>query len=487
MPPLPPDLIARPPEEAARLIALQYLDHAVAARARVDNPEDKSALHDFRVALRRLRSCLSAYRPYLGKAAAKKIRRRLRDLAGATGAGRDAEVQGEWLLGWRDGLTTYRRVGCDWLLARVTARRRTAAADVRRAAGAEFEKLERRLRPRLREYVHAVPGYESEPLRALGDVVSALAREQAQVLAAELGQVLNVADEAKAHRARIEAKRLRYLLEPVAALVDGGSALVSRLKALQHTLGEWHDLDLLAEEVAGGLEVAAAQRARRLHDAALAPATDERAVRRAARAHERPGLLALAHLVREKRDAVFATFAAEWLPSGGEGFLAQVQVVADHLAARHSGIEIERKYLLRGAPDAVRGVVAIDIEQGWLPGRRLQERVRRSLGPDGERYFRTVKSGAGVQRLELEEEIGQKDFLGLWPLTEGRRLRKRRYVLPTGELAWEIDEFLDRNLWLAEIELPRADAAVELPPWLAGQVVREVTGEPEFLNYNLAS
>jgi len=51
--------------------------------------------------------------------------------------------------------------------------------------------------------------------------------------------------------------------------------------------------------------------------------------------------------------------------------------------------------------------------------------------------------------------------------------------VPDGELVWEIDEFLDRPLWLAEIELPSADTEVRVPEWLAEYVVREVTGELE--------
>jgi CYTH domain-containing protein len=342
------------------------------------------------------------------------------------------------------------------------------------------------LRRRLTSYRKAVPGYEGETPQPFSGVVSGLLRQQASVLGAALRDVTINGGDAKAHVARIEAKRLRYILEPVAGMVEGGAVVVSQLKRLQQVLGDWHDLDLLAAEVATGLEVAAAQRARRLHDTVVAPGTDERAARRAARAHERPGLLALARLVRDQRAAVVSTFAGEWLASGYDAFLNQILAVGERLAARSPGVEIERKYLLKGPPAAVQGVIAIDIEQGWLPGRRLQERVRRSRSSDGERYYRTIKSGSGIQRLELEEEIPADVFDGLWPLTTGRRLRKRRYLLPTGELAWEIDEFLDRDLWLAEVELPQRDTVVELPVWLKADVIREVTGEAEFLNYNLA-
>jgi CYTH domain-containing protein len=97
-----------------------------------------------------------------------------------------------------------------------------------------------------------------------------------------------------------------------------------------------------------------------------------------------------------------------------------------------------------------------------------------------------VKVGTGLVRAEYEEEIAPGEFERLWPLTAGARVRKRRYRVPDGELVWEIDEFLDRELWLAEIELPSADTEVEVPEWLAPYVVRDVTGEPEYSNLRLA-
>jgi CYTH domain-containing protein len=65
-------------------------------------------------------------------------------------------------------------------------------------------------------------------------------------------------------------------------------------------------------------------------------------------------------------------------------------------------------------------------------------------------------------------------------------VRKRRYVVAAGERRWEIDEFLDRPLVLAEIELGSEDEEVVVPGWLARFVEREVTDEPEYLNVKLA-
>ena len=97
-----------------------------------------------------------------------------------------------------------------------------------------------------------------------------------------------------------------------------------------------------------------------------------------------------------------------------------------------------------------------------------------------------MKVGAGLVRTELEEETSAEMFQTMWPLTKGRRLTKRRHRVPQGDLTWEIDEFTDRELVLAEIELPSADTEVEIPDWLQSCVEREVTGEVAYLNSTLA-
>jgi len=46
--------------------------------------------------------------------------------------------------------------------------------------------------------------------------------------------------------------------------------------------------------------------------------------------------------------------------------------------------------------------------------------------------------------------------------------------------------FEDRDLLLAEVELPSTYTQLTLPDWLAPHVVREVTNEPDYVNLNLA-
>jgi len=149
--------------------------------------------------------------------------------------------------------------------------------------------------------------------------------------------------------------------------------------------------------------------------------------------------------------------------------------------------EIERKYLLRGRPPRTVGAPSVEIDQGYIPGERIRERVRRARGANDVRYYRTIKMGAGIQRIEIEEEAPEEFFQAVWPLTVGRRVHKRRYLVDDSGLIWEIDEFLDRpSLWLAELELTHADQKVTIPEWLAPFLEREVTDDPSYTNRALA-
>lgn len=166
--------------------------------------------------------------------------------------------------------------------------------------------------------------------------------------------------------------------------------------------------------------------------------------------------------------------------------------------AGESRDEIERKYLLRALPAMPEGAEMLRIEQGYLPEKGeaadepfLEGRLRRTVAGDGSvRMTHTIKRGRGVRRTEIERAISADEFERYWPLTEGRRLRKRRYRAPDAgvgiAVVWEIDEFVDLGLVLAEVELPSADERIVFPPWLAPLVVREVTDEASYRNYSLA-
>jgi len=120
---LPTDLLSRSAQEASRLLALGYLDEISRAEQRLGDPLDAEALHDFRVGLRRLRSCLRAYRVALEGSVSKKMRRRFRDLTLATNAGRDSEIQLAWLRDQAQLLGPGEMEGLAWLIGLLEGRK----------------------------------------------------------------------------------------------------------------------------------------------------------------------------------------------------------------------------------------------------------------------------------------------------------------------------------------------------------------------------
>jgi len=448
---LPPDLLDSSAARGARLVARELLRRARALSQGLRRPDDPDALHDFRVALRRFRSWERAYRPYLGKAVPKRGRKALRELADATNAGRDAEVHLMWIQRASQSLSPEHLSGAAWLTGRLEERRDQVYRRVARKTGPLFQRVEPVLRFRLRR--PAGPDVDR-----FGAVTATLLQAHAVGVQQHLDRIKVPADEPAIHAARIRAKRLRYLLEPLEPYREETGALIQRLRGLQDRLGELHDLHLLAVELANP----------------KAPAT------------ARAGLAALAESATAREADLFAALRAEWLERSAGDFFLGVQGLARGLLAGGPAREIEHRYLLTAVPAELDGAPAVEIHQGWLPGSTLQERVRWVCGPDGERYYRCVKAGAGIDRVELEEETSKELFEALWPLTEGKRVATRRYRRRERGLTWEVDQFQDRELVLAEVEVPAVQRRVQLPAWLKSVLVREVTGEAGYVNVNLA-
>jgi CHAD domain-containing protein len=337
-----PEILERSPEEGARRLALAYLDQAAAALPRLAEPEDAEALHDLRVALRRLRSCFKSYAEQLGDSVPKKLSRRLRRLARATGPGRDAEVQIAWLREQRPEVgrrNRQHRQGLAWLLARFERRRDESYGEMRSEVARDFAPVEEGLRRRLSVYRAEVRLDESRP-PSFGEAAGGILLRHAAKLERRLGRVTAASDVERAHAARISAKRLRYLADPLAQLVEAGHGqaragrLVHGLKGLQDLLGELHDAHVLESELAAALGDAAAERAHRLLEVTVAGGEiDQHRLRvERRRAHE-PGLLALARLNRSRRDRLFGQFAERWRGERVEQLTAAAEDLAEALQA----------------------------------------------------------------------------------------------------------------------------------------------------------
>lgn len=482
---LPPELLALSPEEGARLVALARLEATRAAAARLGDPRDAEALHDFRVALRRLRGALRAGRGPLDPIVPSGSRRALRSLQRATGAGRDAEVILAWLADQRASLARDHEPGLEWLTDRLEAGLERALQETRTRVAADFARAAKTLQRALETLSLEMHLHRHRPGVRFGAFVAERARREARRVAKLLGGLRSAEDTEPAHRARIAVKHLRYLLEPVRGRARKARGLVERCKELQDHLGEMQDAHVLRAELGRAAPEAAAEHARRLHG--LARRGDPAALARAEADRALPGLVELAARSQQRLEEAFAALRARWLGKRLARFLDDVEALARRLEEPPGrDVEIERKYLLRALPSLEGDGRALDVEQGWLPGEPSPERLRRQRGPDGTRYFRTVKRGRGVARTEIEEPTTRAVFELLWPLTAGCRIHKRRHVVRAGGHVWEIDDFLDRDLVLAEVELRDPSEHPEPPAWLAPHVVREVTDDPAYTNLALA-
>jgi adenylate cyclase len=147
-------------------------------------------------------------------------------------------------------------------------------------------------------------------------------------------------------------------------------------------------------------------------------------------------------------------------------------------------VEIERKWLAESRPGDVIGRTGTRIEQGYLTSQRdgPEVRIRRRAA----RCSLTVKGTGNLARTEVELPLSMREFEALWPLTEGRRVLKKRVVCPLAHgLVAEIDEFEDRKLVLVEVEFTSEQQAQAFvaPSWFG----RDVTDDPGYKNRNLAS
>ena len=161
-----------------------------------------------------------------------------------------------------------------------------------------------------------------------------------------------------------------------------------------------------------------------------------------------------------------------------------------------AGMEIERKYLLAGAPSEAEladlGARPNRIEQVYLRSDDEWVRRVRKVESDGRtRYVATNKREiAGITREEHEEELDAAtyDRILLADADPSRRtVRKVRHVFPFAGHVLELDVFIEPpGLVLLEVELEDASELPPLPPVIRARLVREVSLEGAYMNHAIA-
>lgn len=291
--------------EAAVRLARRHLDAATEAVERLAENSDPEALHDFRVSLRRLRSVLRAYKSCLGKLP-KKLRRELKGVARATSAGRDAEVFLAWIVS-RSAFPAAELAAREWLQRRLEQACDAAYRQLRSELPDDFTLLAKRLHRSL------VAGRKAA---SYGEVTAGRLHVQIAQLAADLVRVRSAADAVMIHAARIQAKRLRYLIEPLSPRLPGATAGVKRLRAFQDETGTLCDGFVRRRLLTEAAEAAGAES---MH-AALVEGDDERPEAVALDNVVR-GLRALARRSERQIRGQFRHLRARYLAAGVERWL----------------------------------------------------------------------------------------------------------------------------------------------------------------------
>lgn len=143
------------------------------------------------------------------------------------------------------------------------------------------------------------------------------------------------------------------------------------------------------------------------------------------------------------------------------------------------GLEIERKFLVRGDDWRQQADAGTPYRQGYLVGsQHASVRVR----IEGEVARLNIKSATlGIRRQEYEYPLPLDEAEEmLETLCEQPQIEKTRYKLPYQGHLWEIDVFAGANqgLIVAEVELGSEDEALSLPEWVG----EEVSDDPRYYN-----
>ncbi len=147
--------------------------------------------------------------------------------------------------------------------------------------------------------------------------------------------------------------------------------------------------------------------------------------------------------------------------------------------------EIERKFLVKkdGFNGEFSNFKKKEILQAYLEVGKTERRVRKK----GNKYFHTLKSGEGLERKEIEDEISKEDFEYLIESKIGKVISKSRYEIPLQEgLIAELDVYYGEleGLSTVEVEFPNIEEAKKFvaPVWFG----QEVTYDKAFKNQSLA-
>ncbi len=243
-------------------LALKHLDRCVSLQPKVLQGDDPDAIHDLRVATRRLQQVLDLLYPPPHSGEIRKLCRGLKRCRRSLSEVRNYDVLLERVDAALARKRTARREAWetirDYLKDSRSARLEKA---LRKLARANLSAIYVRLKDCLAAHGHSRPETERADHSGAGQNlsveefhsrISGGLRKVWENLEQEIARSRHEPDPAALHRARIAAKRARYLIEVLHSFdVQGSKEALIWLRSLQKHLGRWHDLVVFEETVIG--------------------------------------------------------------------------------------------------------------------------------------------------------------------------------------------------------------------------------------------
>lgn len=458
-----PDEMVR---KEVRRIAIERLDDAVdRLGGEIDDAE--TAIHEARKRCKEVRGLARLIEPALGRHF-RPFDRTVRDAAGQLSSMRDAHA----LLATFDALLALHDL--DDELRTVRDHQAALAGDATAAVAAGDERIATARTMLVDARDQARRWKVPEGFDTVGDGLEATYRRGRVALR----RARRDPTDEHLHEWRKSVKYLWYqmrLLREAAPSVVGSA--IDLLDGLAEALGDDHDLAVLVARLDGDPD-------RFGEPAAVAHA---RALAREQQQVLRLGAFRTGAVVYAERAGAFRDRVASYwrirVDDGPEVAAAGIPEPESN-ATSVATVERERRFLVDVPPSGLVPSGPVLLRQGYLEsGEQRSVRVR-DAGADG--CTLTVKSGQGLERIELEWPITRDDFDVAWPLTDGQRIEKVRHSIPQGSLVIELDVFggdLD-GLVIAEVEFDSVEAsdAFEPPAWFG----REVTEDGRYSNASLA-
>ena len=244
-------------------IARRHLHHFVTLEPKVLQGNDLDAIHDFRVASRRLQQILDLLYPTPRPKRIRKLRRVIRRSRRLLSTVRNCDV----LIQLVDAALARKNLGQreSWRAFKehlVSLRSESFPVAVDKLSKLNLSAFYLSLQ----EYLDATPqasGDTQEPIsdqsptpnvKGPGEFPRNVARALQEIWDALAAQVASAGDAGAApslHAVRIAAKRLRYLVEVIRDLgAPQSEKILHQLRRLQQLLGDWHDLEVMEEMMA---------------------------------------------------------------------------------------------------------------------------------------------------------------------------------------------------------------------------------------------